>query len=70
MSGRSFTRKEVAAARRVGLVHGSTKKGTLGGPMFWATGQAWLIDARQNAADWALVAAALEREWDTWRDWA
>lgn len=64
LSGRSFSRKEIAAARRMKLVHGSTKKGTLGGTLFWASSPMYLQELRQQIADSTLVLAALEREWD------
>lgn len=62
-SHRSYTPAEVAAAKRLGFVHGSPRKDRLGGPIFWATGPSWLDKARQRVKDSALVLAAMEREW-------
>lgn len=58
-SKRSYTRAELAAARRQGFLN---KKG-LGGPMFWAMGDWWPNAARQAAKDYAIINAAIEREW-------
>lgn len=66
--GREYTREEIAAAKRVGIarmgpseVDGRGK--VLGGRMIWASGPYWPDHARKMAADWALVSAALDREW-------
>lgn len=36
---------------------------SLGGPLYWATGDAYPDEVRQKAADYALILAAMEREW-------
>ena len=73
-SPRTYSSKEVAAGRRLGLANGSVTKGTIGGPLFWATGP-WTASeverlrrrATQTLADTEIVAAAIDREWD--RPW-
>lgn len=62
-SPRRYTRAEVAAARRIGLARGKEKHDHLGGPIFWAGGDYYPDQVRQGAADYALVLAAMEREW-------
>ena len=37
-SPRTYSSKEVAAGRRLGLANGSVTKETIGGPLFWGTG--------------------------------
>lgn len=66
-SPRSYTRAEIAAARRHGFVRGKESLGTLGGPLYWAAGDAYPRDIRQAAADYVLLATAVEREWG--REW-
>lgn len=61
LSGRSYSREEMAAAVRVGVArwdHGNAR-----GPIFWAGGRHHPDEAKRMAADWALVSAAMEREW-------
>lgn len=75
-SPRTYSFKEVAAGRRLGLINGSAIRGTIGGPLFWATGP-WAANeverlrrkATQTLADTEIVAAAIDREWDRPWDW-
>lgn len=60
-SRRHYTQREVAAAKRLGLADGKLTK--LAGPIFWAGGDHYPNLVRQNAADYKLLAAAMEREW-------
>lgn len=62
-SPRTFTRAEIAAARRLDLVHGSESRDELGGGLFWATGDYWPNAVRATLADFELVLAAMDREW-------
>lgn len=61
-SSRQYTQEEVAAAKRLGLARGRLSE--LGGPIFWATGDHYPNLIREQLADYKLVAAATEREWD------
>lgn len=68
--GREYSRPEIAAGKRVGLVRSEKTfdpypeiKRTLRGPMIFAGGPHFPEHARQMARDWAIVADALEREW-------
>lgn len=58
---RTYTPQEWAAARRVGITEGTSKKP--GGIPVYAGGPYWPAHAAQMAADWALVSKALDREW-------
>lgn len=62
-SYRTYTRAEVAAARRLKLAHGREKHDQLEGPIYWATGSHYPRAVKRLAADAALVLAAIEREW-------
>jgi hypothetical protein len=62
VSPRRYTRAEVAAARRRGLANGSNDNP--GGPIFWASGPYTLDLVRGKLADYRIIAAAMEREWD------
>lgn len=64
--GREYTPEEVAAAVRQGIAG----PGFDGGPLIWATGPHWPTEARhrhehalRDARDWALLADAMDREW-------
>lgn len=60
-SNRTYTRQEVAAARRLGLAHG--RASALGGPIFWATGDHCPKLVAKGLSDHRIVAEAIEREW-------
>lgn len=60
--GRRFTKAEVAAAKRQGYIHGPDD--ALAGPLFWASGDYYPNEIRRAAEDFALLAAAVEREWE------
>lgn len=62
LSERRYTRGEMAASVRVGVAYWD--HGRAGGPIFWAGGPYHPEQAAQMAADWALVAEAMKREWD------
>lgn len=62
-SPRTYTRKEIAAGRRLGLVNGRENHDELGGPLFWATGDFWPDRVRQKLEDYRTVIEAIEREW-------
>lgn len=62
-SRRTYTHKEIAAARRLGLVNGSQKDDTMNGPMFFGTGDYYPNQIEQLASDAAIVLAAIKREW-------
>lgn len=66
-SPRRFTAAEIAAAHRRGLADGGQGEDTLSGPLFWATGDYVPFAVRQAANDYALLATAIEREWQ--RPW-
>lgn len=64
--GREYTREEWAAARRRGI----TSRPDGGGPLIFAAGPYWPAEARRRATraqrearDWALLAIAMDREW-------
>lgn len=61
-SGRSFTKEELEAAKRLDYAYYGTKGWD--GPAFWQTSVPRLDDLRQQTADRVLFLAALEREWD------
>ena len=62
-SPRSFTRAEIAAGRRQGLIHGKESTGTLSGTLFWATGDWYPNRVRRDKADLEIIEKAIEREW-------
>lgn len=65
--GREYTKAEWAAAKRLGIARdtklwdGGTRRD---GGLIWATGPYLPDKARKNARDWALVSAAIDREWN------
>lgn len=69
--GREYSAAEKAASVRVGVAryekvfvtYPQTKK-VLSGPIIWATGNYLPNHARKMAEDWALVADALDREFN------
>lgn len=63
-SKRKFTRQEIAAAKRLGFVEGSEKQDTLGGPLFWATGNYYVDLVEQQLKDAQIASQAMKREWD------
>lgn len=63
-STRTYTRKEIAAARRQGLARGSIEKDTVGGPIFWAGGTFHLHKAEADLRDMEVIVEALRREWE------
>lgn len=62
ISPRTYTKAEVSAAKRIHLAHGNLS--SLGGPIFWASGDYVPNHVRQMLADYQLVNEAIEREWD------
>lgn len=70
-SGRKYTRKEIAAARRFKMVHGHITDHSLTGAIYWATGD-YCPDyltrqrkaAEQRIRDCNILADAFSREWD------
>jgi len=63
-SPRMYTRAEIAAARRRNLARGTEIHDSLTGAIFWAGGDCTPAEIRQALADYQLLAAAVEREWD------
>lgn len=59
---RTYSPKEWAAARRVGIANDGTSKNPRG-PLVYAGGPYYPDMARKMADDWSLIADALEREW-------
>ena len=65
--GREYTKAEIAAARRLGLVETKKLRGggtCLTGPLIWATGDYYPSRARCIAQDWMIVSKAMDREWE------
>ncbi|GAA2180930.1 hypothetical protein GCM10009785_13740 [Brooklawnia cerclae] len=62
-SPHTYTRAEIAAGKRRGLVRGKESMDSLGGPLFWAAGDYYSSEVAQAAADYALLAEAIKREW-------
>lgn len=63
-SGRRYTREEILAARRLGLVVGDPKRDNLRGPLYWAAGDYYPHKIAQMAQDALVVEEAIHREWD------
>jgi hypothetical protein len=59
--GREYSRAEIAAAKRLGI--SETGPHAHPGPLYFAGGPYWPDAWRQMAADYALVSAAVDREW-------
>ncbi|GAA2180925.1 hypothetical protein GCM10009785_13710 [Brooklawnia cerclae] len=62
-SPRTYTHAEVAAAKRCGLIKGKESMDSLGGALFWASGDYLPKYVQQAAADYELLASAIAREW-------
>lgn len=67
-SGRSFTRDELIAAKRLG--YATKRHSKWDGAVFWATGKVHLDDLRRMKADIETLLPAWEREWDKWKEQA